>query len=200
MDEEIRIHVAKQGIGSISIPNRCRFCNYLAINWEEKTALIRTESECPNCKTSGRKSLISLGNYVDVANWVGEYAISANLRDYASAVVMFCALFESCLEEIIQDYMDLHPDIKTKFENREMVTLKDIFGVKLPELLEQAPTHIKGFPADWKEMRDKRNLFMHGKSSSFHINQADANKAMDLVPRAIHTFAWLNNQYCLRKV
>ena len=168
--------------------------------WTEKLSLVRTASECPNCKTSGRKALISLSNYVNVANWVGEYAVSSNVRDYASAVVMFCALFESCLEEIIQDYMDLHPDIKLQFENKEKVTIKEVLGSSLPDMLEKAPSYIKSFPMDWKEIRDKRNLFMHGKSSSFHITQTDAKKAMDLVPIAIHTFAWLNNQYCLRSI
>jgi hypothetical protein len=94
--------------------------------------------------------------------------------------------------------MDLHPDTKSRFENNEKVTLKDVLGVSFTKSLEPAPAHIKAFPSDWKEIRDKRNLFMHGKSSSFHINQADALAAMNLIPKAIETFAWLNNHYCLR--
>lgn len=200
MKDEIRLHAAKQGIGSIFIPDRCRVCNYLAITWAEKMALIQTASECPNCKTTGKKALITLSNYIDVANWVGEYTISSNRRDYASAVIMFCALFESCLEEIKQDYMDAHPDVKLEFESNERATLTDVLGSNLSQLLEQAPSDIKMFPIEWKEMRDKRNSFLHGKSSSYHINQADANKAMDLVANAVATFAWLNNKYCLRKI
>ena len=200
MDDELRIHTAKQGIGSIFLPSRCRVCNYLALGWAEKLALIRVASECPNCKTSGRKALISLSNYALVANWVGEYAISENSRDYASAVVMSCALVESCLQEIVEDYMDLHDDIKLRFEDNEKVTLKDVLGVSLTQSLESAPAHVKAFPNYWKEIRTKRNLFMHGMSSSFHINQPDAYAAMDLIPKAIEVFVWLNNHYCLRKV
>jgi hypothetical protein len=200
MDDEFRVHAAKQGVGSIYLPTRCQVCNYLAISWSEKLALIQVASECPHCKTTGRKALIPLSNYALVGDWVGEYAISKNSRDYASAVVMSCALVESCLQQILEDYMDLHPDIKSRFEDDEKVRLKDVLGASLTQLLQPAPKHIKTFPSDWQVVRKKRNLFMHGKSSSFHINQADAYAAMDLIPKAIEMFAWLNNRYCLQSV
>jgi hypothetical protein len=200
MDYELRFHAAKQGIGSIFLPTRCSVCNYLALDSAEQLALIRVASECPNCKSTGRKALISLTKYADVANWVGEYAISENSRDHVSAVLMCCALVESCLEEFIQDYVELHPGTKSHFHDTDKVEVKDVLGISLTQALEAAPVHLRPFPATWKGIRKKRTLFIHGKSSSLHIRQEDAHSAMDLVPLAIEVYAWLNNRYCLREV
>jgi hypothetical protein len=143
--------------------------------------------------------MLGINRYGLVANWIGEYAISEGARDHASAVVMFCALTEALLENIIEDYFELHPEVKSKFNDPERVKIEDVLGANLPKLLEQAPSDIRDFPDNWKTMRDKRNLFLHGKSSSFHINQTDAFSAMDFVPKAVSVFAWLNNRYCLRQ-
>ena len=180
------------------MPLRCFTCNYLEIQWEEKINMTR-KGPCPNCKTSGKTARIALGSYGQVANWLGEYAISSNSRDYTSAVIMFCALVESMLESIKENFYNLHPEVKSRFRVPDRATIEDVLGADLDNLLATAPEHIKSFPKDWADLRAKRNSFMHGKSF-FFIRQADAHKAMDLVSKAIETFAWLNNHYCLIEI
>ncbi len=111
---------------------------------------------------------------------------------------MFCAWFESCLEELNEDYLELHPDIKEKLEGKKRIYFEDVFGKTLSKLLETSPDYIKSFLVEWEEIRNKRNSFMHGKSSSYAITQDDGKKAMDLIANAVSTFVWINNQYCLR--
>jgi hypothetical protein len=143
--------------------------------------------------------MLGINRYGLVGNWIGEYATSESPRDHVSSVIMFCALTEALLENIIEDYFDLHPEVRLKFKDPERVKIDDVLGDKLPKLLEQAPKDIRDFPDSWKTLREKRNLFLHGKSSNFHIIQTDAFAAMDLVPKAVSVFAWLNNKYCLKQ-
>ncbi len=160
--------------------------------------LIRKREPCPNCKSTNKTARISLDSYTEVGNWLGEYAVFDNRRDYTSAVIMFCALTEAILESIIDEYLELHPDKKLQFANNNMRTIKDVLGSKLSDLLQAAPDNLKTFPENWEELRMKRNRFLHGKSSSFAITQDDAKKAMDYALKAISVFAWLNNTYCLK--
>jgi hypothetical protein len=198
MDEKIRVHLAQQGLGSTLVPTRCSKCNYLAILWPEKIQLIKRGESCPNCESTDKTARISLSNYIEVANWLGEDAVSDNRRENISAVILFCALVEAILETIIDDYLELHPDKKLQFINNDRRTIKDVLGSKLDDLLQAAPDSLKSFPQNWEELRIKRNKFLHGKSSSFGLTKDDAKKAMDYTSSAFAVFAWLNNKYCLK--
>lgn len=196
MNRDMCERAARQGLRSIGIRARCPNCNYIAETSKEKHILLRRNSPCPKCGIIGRTARVAPSNYLDVANWIGEYAVAKNRRDQASAVILFCALVESILETLKDDYLALHPKTKTKVNKRSDFT--GVFGVKLGDLLSAAPDKLKQFPSEWKELREKRNKFLHGKSSSYHIHEADAYKAMDLALVAIRVYVWLNNRYCLK--
>lgn len=198
MDKKMRERAARQGLGHIVARARCPNCNYIAETTKEEDALSRCDLACPKCGVVGQGARIAPNNYLYVATWVGEFAVSNNRRDHVAAVVLFCALTESILETLKDDYLTLCPHIKSKFKPTADPSFKDVFGKTFGDVLESAPMDIKGFPSDWKNLRDKRNKFLHGKSSSYQIREVDAHKAMDLTLTAIRVYVWLNNTYCLK--
>jgi len=194
MDEEMRGYIAQQGLGHIIALARCPECNYIAATFEEENSLERRDSPSPKCSGVGYSAGPAPNNYLNVANWIGEYAVIENRRDYTSAVILFCAFVESILETLKEEYLAIHPEIR--LPNRRL-SFKHVFGASLAESVVNAPTRISSFPSVWEELRDKRNRFLHGKSS-YLISQADAYKAMDHAGDAVAVYRWLNNQYCLK--
>ncbi len=148
MNDQLRSQLAKQGLGFTITPIRCPECNYLADSWEEKSRLLRRGAPCPNCKSTNATARITLDRYAEVANWLGEYAISNNRRDHASAVIMFCAFTEAILETIIDNCLEQHPDMKLQFDKNEKRTIKDVLGQNLSDLLNSAPQSVKTFAGD----------------------------------------------------
>lgn len=197
MDESIREIAAKQGLGHIVALARCPSCNYIAKSFEEETSLARRDLPCPHCGVTGNGAGLAPNNYLRVANWIGEYAISDNCRDHASAVFLFCSFVEAILEKLKGDYLELHPALKSKFKPNRRLTFKDVFGDTFSNLLSAAPTRLKNLPSIWEELRDKRNRFLHGESS-YLISRSDAYKAMDSTVDAVNVYRWLNNKHCLR--
>lgn len=196
MNGNLRSRAAQQGIGIIAASVSCTNCNYIAETNEEKDILLRVNAPCPKCGTSGQTRGMAPSRYIDVANWIGEYAATKIRRDHVSAVIMFCALTESILETLKDKYISIHPEIKLK--PKKYLLFKDIFGSTLCDLLNNAPGILKNFTLEWDKFREKRNKFLHGKSSSYHITESDAHEAMDLALVAIQVYVWLNNKYCLK--
>jgi hypothetical protein len=178
---------------------RCPNCNYIAETTKEEDVLSRPDLACPKCGVIGRVARIAPHSHLlDVATWVGEFAVSNNHRDHVAAVVLFCALTESILETLKDDYLKLHPPIKSKSKRTTDPSFEDVFGKTFGDVLKSAPTGVKGFPSAWEKLRNKRNKFLHGKSSSYQIREVDAHTAMDLTLTAIWAYVWLNNRYCLK--
>jgi hypothetical protein len=103
---------------------------------------------------------------------------------------------EAILETLKSDYLNLHPRASSSKPDKRL-SFKDVFGVTFKDALSDAPSRLKSFPFAWEELRDKRNRFLHGKSS-YLINGSDARKAVDVTADAVNTYRWLNNKYCLR--
>jgi hypothetical protein len=196
MDEEMREIIAQQGLGHIIALARCPDCNYIATSCDEEDSLAKKGSPCPKCGVVGYGAGIAPNNYLEVASWIGNYAAMENRRDYTSAVILFCAFVESILETLKDDYLALHPEIKLRFKADKRLLFKDVFGVSFAESVATAPINIRDFPSVWEELRDKRNRFLHGKSS-YLMSRTDAHKAMDFTGNALQVYRWLNNKHCL---
>jgi len=192
IDEDILEEIARQGLGHIVALERCPNCNYIATSDEE---LARRDSPCPNCAITGLAAGLGPSNYLDVANWIGEYAASNNRRDQSSAVILFCSFVEAMLETLKDDYLKLHPMSPTT-KGRKRIEFKDVFGVTFRDALSDAPTRLKDFPSAWEDLRDKRNKFLHG-GSSYVIHRSDARKAVTVTADAVNSYRWLNNKHCL---
>lgn len=197
MDDEIRTALVKQGMGGTLAPIRCSTCKYLASTFEEEEQLLRKGARCPHCGKTNKVAFITLDNYIMVCDWIGEFAVSSNRRDHVSAIIMFCALVESIIETVKKDYLILHPEIASQIKDPEKALIKDVFAKTITQLLDSAPSDIKQLPVEWDILRTKRNNFLHGHSGCLYINQNDAKNAMDLTPKAIAFFIWLNNKYCV---
>jgi len=199
IEDKIRKALMKHGMGSTLVPIRCPSCNFLASTPEEEEQLFRKKAQCPHCGVKDKIAQITLDNYILVCDWIGQFATSSNHRDQVSATIMFCVLFESILETLKRDYISIHPEIDSRIKDTEKTfKIKDVFGKTLIQLLDSAPLDIKQFPDEWETIRIKRNNFMHGHSGYLYLNQKDAQDVMDLTPKAIALFIWMNNKYCLR--
>jgi hypothetical protein len=197
MEDNIIENIARQGLGHIIALTRCPDCNYIAQSDNEETMLARRDQACPRCGIVGCSAGLVPSNYLDVANWIGEYAASGNRRDQASAVFLFCAFVEAILEILKEDYVKLHPGMKLKFSSDRQVSFKDVFGATFKDSLSAAPDRLKKFPSVWEELRDKRNRFLHGKSSYF-IGRLDAHNATNSTVDAVNVYRWLNNKHCVK--
>ncbi len=195
IDQDMLEQIAKQGLGHIVALVRCPNCGYIAKSLEEETLLERRDSPCPNCAITGQSAGLAPNNYLEVANWIGEFAVSDNRRDYSSAVIVFCSFVEAMLETLKDDYLKLHPLPTSK--RRKRFGFKDVFGVTFKDALNHAPPKLKEFASAWEDLREKRNRFLHG-SSSYVINRSDANTAVALTADAVSSYRWLNNRHCLK--
>jgi len=196
IEDDILEHIAEQGLGHIVALSRCPNCNYIAKSSEEETLLARVESPCPHCGITGHGAGIAPNNYLQVANWIGEYAASPNRRDHSSAVLLFCSFVEGMLETLKSDYLRSKSNTSIAKVNKRR-DFKDIFGMTLKAALNDAPSKLKEFPIVWGELRDKRNRFLHG-HSSYLIGAADARQAVSLAAEAVNVYRWLNNKHCLK--
>ncbi len=197
MDEGVIENIARQGLGNIVALARCPDCNYIAQSDDEETMLATKDQPCPQCGIVGYGAGLVPNNYLDVANWIGEYAVSNNRRDHASAVFLFCAFVEVILETLKNDCLELHPKVKLKFKPDKWLSFKDVFGATFKDSLRVAPARLKNFSSIWEELRDKRNKFLHGKSS-YLIGRSDAHKAMNSTVDVVNVYRWLNNKHCIK--
>jgi len=202
LDRNLLERAAQQGLGHIGVRSRCYNCNYIAETDDEEDRLAKTNLSCPNCGLAGRGAGLAPSKYLDVANWIGQYAKTEYRRDHVSAVVLFCALTESILETLKDDYLGIHPKkknkLKKKLESNKGPDFKDVFNNTLSDLLKTAPPNLRDFPSRWKDLREKRNKFLHAKSSSYLIHKTDADEAIVLTLMVFHVYTWLNNNYCLK--
>jgi hypothetical protein len=195
IDQDMLEQIAQQGLGHIVALAHCPNCGYIAKSSEEETLLARVESPCPNCAITGHGAGLGPNNYLEVANWIGEFAASDLRRDHSSAVILFCSFVEAMLETLKDDYLKLHPMSRISKPNKP-ISFKNVFGVTFEDAFSDAPTRLKDFPSAWKDLREKRNKFLHGRSS-YVIHRSDAHMAVAVTADAVNSYRWLHNKHCL---
>lgn len=201
---EDREDLARQGLSIILPSGECPQCGYAARSTHEEMHLMTSDLPCPNCNATGITMIVERTNYLDVFDWIAHCAIGSSRKDYVTGVIMFCALVESILEALKSKHLSIDPHRKNlldeKFKNDPRgPAFKDVFGMSLSNIVADGPPQIRRFPDRWNVLRDKRNNFLHGKSSTYDIHEEDAHEAMDLALPLTQVYAWINNKYCLSK-
>lgn len=197
MDARTRETVAKQGLGFILHSIRCSICQYIACGFSEEDTLERG-APCPKCGQRGDAGEL-VANYFAVANWVGEYSVSANRRDHAAAVILFCAWVESLLEALKETRVSTSSVLKQQYAGRSLskVKFKEVFPGAPSALLDKAPEALRGFWPRFTALRKRRDLLLHG-TSEYTLSERHAHEAFDLATLAISAYVWLNNEYCVK--
>jgi hypothetical protein len=207
MDLDERKEIAEQSLSVILPSAQCPVCNYAYESGIEELDAMYVDEPCPNCGAKGIPRVMSRANYLEVIDWIAQYAVSSKQCDHLAAVILYCALEESMLEELKIAKLKKCPNMQKELgvdisdleagNYRSHPTFKDIFGKNFTQLLTEAPEVLAALPEKAKVLRTKRNKFLHGKGSSNQMNASDAHQAMDLAAVLVKAYAWINNRYCI---
>ncbi len=159
---------------------------------------------CPNCGSEdksmrdfikGRNALILFGK-------IRDFFIS---NEKEMVVILFCILFEVLVNNFFMSFLKAK---NTPFKEIEKFLQKKItistkvnktFEKFVGEKFEDAikPTKHKDFYANWNDIKDKRNNFIHGLSSG--VSDDDCKLAWKLTVNSSELFAFLNNKFCVKE-
>ena len=118
-----------------------------------------------------------------------------------SIVLLACAVLERLLEDLLIEIMEKHSlddnaiDRKLKDFWRLDDRVKRLFKAHTGKTLAQELGPIKGFWKLWKNLRGKRDKFMHGNASA--ITPSHGKMAFELALNAEQAFSQMHNKYAL---
>jgi len=175
----------------------CRHCLYTDNELDPRPTRV-----CPNCGKKGRKTLYQRYNI----QYFLEMVQRLYIKDEPQAVVLIvCTMLERLVEDLLVEIMTKHSmdddaidDELRRFErfsDRAECLFKKYSGMTLAKAIESI--HIKGFWQTWKDVKKKRDGFIHGKASM--ISRSDGQKSFVLALDAQNVFSQLHNKYSLRQ-
>jgi hypothetical protein len=149
IEQDMLEQIAEQGLGHILALVRCPNCAYIAKSFEEENLLARRDSPCPNCAMTGQSAGLAPNNYLEVANWIGEFCSLRKSTRLFVAVIVFCSFVEAMIETLKDDYMKQHPTLLIS-RRRRRLDFKDVFGMTFKDALNDAPPKLKEFVCAWE--------------------------------------------------
>ncbi|MGA1999562.1 MAG: hypothetical protein ABSG52_06185 [Terriglobales bacterium] len=125
-------------------------------------------------------------------------------EEHQIVVLLTAAMLEKLLRQLLLRMLvptrcgweEARRELREKYGNHPK--REQLFRQLAGETLEQSISKIAmNFYFRWKEIRDRRNEFLH--DFPFVIHVADAEKAFELSTRAFTVFAGLTNRFCVTK-
>lgn len=178
---------------------RCPQCNIVSAD----PNLTAIDTPCPRCGARGqpREAWPSVPALLLVSKFWDAY----HDGPVEFPVLLFCSMFEVMTEDFLREVMMRRgvPRKVAQFmldKNLNIVTrVNDLFEALIdrPLLKLVKRTDFEDIPRKWDEVRRKRNDFLHG--HIYHMDLSTLDAATDLLVRSLAMFAWLHNEYCLRR-
>jgi hypothetical protein len=174
---------------------RCTHCNYV-----DNELDFRKTRVCPHCGQTGTRMLFQKYSI----QYFLELIQRLYMKDEPQAIVLVvCGMLERLLEDLLIEIMRKHKlDDATiderlvkawRLEDRVKGLFKEYSMSTLPQVIETLS--IKDFWETWKDLKEKRDQFMHGKPAA--MKNSDGKKAFELALDAQYVFAQIHNKYCL---
>ena len=169
----------------------CVHCRYV----DNELDISRTRV-CPHCGKSGTRVLYRKYN---VQHFLELIQRLYTKNEPEAIVLVACAMLERLLEDLLIEMMEKHNldddaiDRKLKDFWRLDERAKKLFKAYSGKTLAQELSPAKGFWKIWKELRYKRDEFIHGRASV--IIPSDGRKGFELALNAEHIFSQIHNKY-----
>ncbi len=149
--------------------------------------------KCPICNFSGAWWVFPSGPLCKILT-----AILNHSKHEFIAVILTCTLFECMLQNFLKQYMgklEINDKLILKkhrnIEEQIKILYKSFIGKSFKESIQE--TELKNYYDEWKEIKKKRNLFIHG--NVYAIGTETVEKSIKLSKNTFSLFAWLNNKY-----
>jgi len=128
---------------------------------------------------------------------------SPQVYEFNIVVILTCTSLEVLLEELLTEMLRSEGSStkvinavldKVRYLDPRFGLFRKLAGRKFSSPLGE--TEFKDFYKDWKVLRDRRNIFLHG--NPFAIGKEHADKAFELAINTFSAFAFMHNKFCAK--